>query len=61
MELLTLYMATGKTRVLGLLYYEAYMNTQTVLELMENFKIKPLGLGLIPLSSIAAYYGGYTL
>lgn len=49
-ELLTLSMATGKTRVLGLLYYEAYMDIQTVLELTENFEI---GLGLIPLSSIA--------
>lgn len=60
MRLLTLYLVTGKTRVLGLLYYEAYMNIQTVLELTENFETKPLGLGLIP-SSIAVYYGGCTL
>lgn len=48
MKLLTLHLATGKTRVLGLLYYEAYMNIQTILELTESFEIKPLGVGLIP-------------
>lgn len=61
MKLLTLYLATGKASVLRLLYYEAYMNIQTVLELTENFEIKPLGLGFIPLSSIAVCYGGCTL